>query len=198
MIDIGVQCYIEPTQHQEHRHELVMSSETESEDDAEENDDDIYIEKSEEEHSQETTVTPSKAAFIVYWSLLLVLLKHCLYPACIFTTIITEIAYKGSQLIVKMKCIECHETTWKSQPNCNHYSVGNFTSAASVLFSANTYKRLANFFDLASTQWLSKTSSYAIQKRYLMGVINKNYNEKSKEITADMQKHGVYHLSGRW
>ena len=29
-----------------------------------------------------------------------------------------------------------------------------------------------------------------------MSVVNKNYNEKSKEITEDMKKHGVYHLSG--
>ena len=27
-------------------------------------------------------------------------------------------------------------------------------------------------------------------------MVNKNYNEKSKEITEDMKKHGVYHLSG--
>ena len=111
-------------------------------------------------------------------------------------TIIADIACKGSQLIVKMKCPEGHTTTWKSQPNFNHYSVRNFTSAASVLFSANTYKRLTNFFDLTRIQWLSKTSYYAIHKKYLMGMVNKNYNEKSKEITEDMKKHGVYHLSG--
>ena len=124
----------------------------------------------------------------MYWTSSLVLLKHCLFPACVLTTIITEIAYKGSQLIVKMKC-PGHTTTWKLQPNFNHYSVGNLTSAASVLFSANTYKRLANFFDLAGIQWLSKTSYYVIQKKYLMGVVNKNYNEKLK-------KHGVCLLSG--
>ena len=160
------------------------------------NDEDLYFENKKEDNSQDIADTPSKPAFIVYWTLLLVLLKHCLYTACVLTTIITDIAYKGFQLIVKMKCPEGHTTTWKSQPNFNHYSVGNLTSAASVLFSANTYKRLANFFDLAGIQLLLKTSYYAIQKKYLMGVVNKNYKKKSKEITEDMKKHGVYHLSG--
>ena len=55
---------------------------------------------------------------------------------------ITNLAFKGFPLIVRLKCQVGHETEWKSQPNCNHYSVGNLTSAASVLFSANTYQRL--------------------------------------------------------
>ena len=71
---------------------------------------------------------------------------------------ITNLAFKGSQLIVRLKCQEGYETEWKYQPNCNHYTVRNLISAASVLFSANTYQRLSRFFDLADTQWISKIS----------------------------------------
>ena len=106
--------------------------------------------------------SPSKAAFIVYWNSLIVLLKKCLHSTCLMPATITKLAFKGSQLIVRLKCQEDHETEWKSQPNYNHYSVGNLTSAASVLFSANTYQRLARFFDLAGIQWISKTSFYEI------------------------------------
>ena len=94
-----------------------------------------------EEDKQITS--PSKAAFIVYWTSLIVLLKLCLHSTCLMPATITNLAFKGSQLIVKLKSQEGHETEWKSQLNCNHYSVGNLTSAASVLFSANTYQRLA-------------------------------------------------------
>ena len=153
-VDIGVQCNIEFTQHEEH-YEPALSSESETEANKEDNDD-LYFENNKEDNSQDIAVSPSKPAFIVYWTSLLVLLKHCLFPVCVATTIITDIAYKGFQLIVKMKCPEGHTTAWKSQPNFNHYSVGNLTSAASVLFSANTYKRLAIFFDLAGIQLLSK------------------------------------------
>ena len=34
---------------------------------------------------------------------------------------ITNLAFEGSQLIVRLKCQEGHETEWKSQPNCNHH-----------------------------------------------------------------------------
>ena len=95
-----------------------------------------------------------------------------------------------------MKCPTGHLTTWRSQPNCNHYSMGNLQSAASVLFSANTFMRLATFFDLANIKWLSKTCYYAIQKRYLFGVVNRNYISRSKEIYEDLKKHGVYKFSG--
>ena len=139
---------------------------------------------------------PSKSAFIVYWESLVLLLKRCLYPACILTTSITKIVYKGSQLIVRMRCPASHDTTWRSQPNCNHYSVGNLTSAASVLFSANTYKRLATFFDLASIQWISKTSFYDIQKRYLFGIVNRNYEEQSNKAYDEIKKHGDYSFCG--
>ena len=99
---------------------------------------------------------------------------------------ITNLAFKGSQLIVRLKCQEGYETEWKYQPNCNHYTVRNLISAASVLFSANTYQRLARFFDLADTQWISKTSFYAIQNLYFYGIVNRNYMEKSKAILEDM------------
>ena len=109
---------------------------------------------------------------------------------------ITILAFKGSQLIARLKCQEDHETKWKSQPYCNHYVAGNLTSAASVLFSANTYQRLAQFFDLAGIQWISKTSFYAIQNRYLYGIMNRLYIEKSKAILENMKQAKSIDLSG--
>ena len=106
---------------------------------------------------------------------------------------ITNLAFKGSQLIVRLKCQEGYETEWKYQPNCNHYTVRNLISAASVLFSANTYQRLARFFDLADTQWISKTSFYAIQNLYFYGIVNRNYIEKSKAILEDMPDQAKSH-----
>lgn len=100
-------------------------------------------------------------------------------------------------MIVKMKCEDAHESIWKSQPNHNRYSIGNLTSAASVLFSANTYQRLSRFFDLAGIQWISKSTFYDIQKKYLHGVVNKTFNSKSKAITEEMKTQpGVVRLSG--
>ena len=100
-------------------------------------------------------------------------------------------------MIVKMKCEDNHKNVWKSQPNCNRYSVGNLTSAASVFFSANTFQRLSQFFDLAGIQWISKSSFYAIQNRYLHGIVNKTFMLKSKAIIEEIKEGGnIIDLSG--
>ena len=49
---------------------------------------------------------------------------------------------------------------------------------------------------MAGIQWLAKTSYYAIQKRFLLGIVNKNYNKMTKQIYAGMKEHAVYDLSG--
>ena len=128
----------------------------------------------------EQITSPSKAAFIVYWTSLIVLLKKCLHSTSLKPATITNFAFKGSQLTVRLKWQEGHKTEWKSQSNCNHYSAEYLKSAASVLFSANTYQRLARFLDLAGIQWIPKTSFYSIQNRYLYGIVNRNHTEKSQ------------------
>ena len=193
-VDIGVQCCIKVLDDQIYTSD-VLETETESEHCQES--DYVESEVSDEEVDIEiTTPKPSKAAYIVYWTSLIILLKRCLYSSCLLPATITIIAFKGSQLIVRLKCKWGHNTEWKSQPNCNHYSVGNLVGAASVLFSANTYQRLARFFDLAEIQWISKTSFYAIQNRYLHGIVNRNYIEKSKAISNRIKQANSIDLSG--
>ena len=96
-----------------------------------------------------------KPSLIVYWTSLLILLKRCLISTCNLPASITKTVFNGSQLIVKLKCQRNH-TSRRSQPNCNSYSEGNLIAVAAVLFSANTSQRIANFFDIAGIQWISK------------------------------------------
>ena len=110
----------------------------------------------------------------------MVLLKEWLHSTCLMPAAITSLTFKGSQLIMRLKCQEGHEAEWKSQPNYNHYSVGN------------KYQRLAQFFDLAGIQWISKTSFYAIQNRYLYGIVNRNYIA----VLEDMKQAKLVDLGG--
>ena len=56
-------------------------------------------------------ISPSKAPFTVYWtSLLIILLQKCLHSTCLMPATTTNLAFKGSQLIVRLKCQEGHET----------------------------------------------------------------------------------------
>ena len=129
-----------------------------------------------EVHSVHSIPTPPKAAVIVCWTSLLVLMNRCLRSTYLLPATITDMLYKGSQMIVKMKCADNHESVGKL--NRNRYSVGNLTSAASVLLSANTFLRLSQFFDLASIQWISKSTFYDIQNKYLHGILNKDIQFK--------------------
>ena len=73
----------------------------------------------------------------------------------------------------KVAFIVCWSSSfWKPQPDCNRFSVGNLMSVAAVLFSANTYQRIASFFQLANIQWISRTSYYKIQKKIFVSIVN--------------------------
>ena len=162
-VDFGVQCCIEEI----NSHQPFILSETEESNDEESEFESDYvhnIDDSDNELDEFISPTPSKAAFIVYWTSLLVLLRKCLLQTCILPAKISNIVTKGPQLILNLRCTESHGIVWKSQPNVKHYSVGNLTCAASVLFSANTYQRLFRYFDIAGIQWITKTSFYAIYK----------------------------------
>ena len=97
---------------------------------------------------------------------------------------------KGCHLIVSLQCSDDHTSFWKSQPDCNRFSVGNLMTSAAILFTANTYQRIASFFQLAKIQWISKTSYYEIQKKFLVGIVNRNYVQHSKDILMTMKRRG--------
>ena len=98
---------------------------------------------------------------------------------------------------LKVAFIVCWSSSfWKPQPDCNRFSVGNLMSVAAVLFSANTYQRIASFFQLANIQWISRTSYYKIQKKIFGGIVNRNYGQHSKEILMTMKRRGNCYLSG--
>ena len=109
---------------------------------------------------------PPKVAFIVFWNSLLMLLQRCLHPTCHLASKIKNFSLKGCQLIVSLQCSDIHTSFWKSQPACNRFSVGNLMSAAAILFSMNTYQRIASFFQFANIQWILKKSYYEIQKNF--------------------------------
>ena len=94
---------------------------------------------------------PPKATFIVFWSSLLMLLRQCLHPTSFLPAKIKNFSLKGCQLIVSSQCSDEHTSFWKSQPDCNRFSVGNLMSDAAILFSVNAYLRIASFSQLAKT-----------------------------------------------
>ena len=109
---------------------------------------------------------------------------------------ITNLAFEGSQLIVRLKCQEGHETEWKSQPNCNDHFSWKPDKRCFCPIQCEYIPETSEIFDLAWIHWISKTSFYAIENRYLYGIVNRNYIEKSKAIREDMKQAKSIDLSG--
>ena len=89
----------------------IQEAETQSEESEDYQDSDFHVSDVSDldEPCEETVHTtnhvqdPDKAAFIVYWTSMLVLLQRCLHLACVLPAV-TNIAFKGSKLSVKLKC----------------------------------------------------------------------------------------------
>ena len=93
--------------------------------------------------------------FIVFWSFLVTLFARCFTCFAMTNRLIRNM--HGSLLTGKTICISGHKNIWKSQPSVKRQWLGNIRMSAAVLFSANTFTRIAEYFRLADIQWIGKT-----------------------------------------
>ena len=126
------------------------------------------------------------SAFIVFWSSLVTLFARCFTCFGMAKSLIRNTC--GSLLTVKTVCINRHKNIWKSQPSVKRQWLGNIRMSAAVLFSANTFTRIAEYFRLADIQWIGKTRYYAFQKKYLSVVVNEAYSKENDFLMAQMKK----------
>ena len=100
---------------------------------------------------------------------------------------------KGSQLIVALTCPNNHENIRKSQLAVNRYSQGNLTLSAAVLFSANTFEGIAKHFNIANIEWITKTSYYAIQRKFF---VHLNCSRTRASLVRNLKRERKCKLSG--
>ena len=139
-----------------------------------------FIDDESDDSEAQIPIHVSQKMFIVFWSCLVELLKHCLI--CHASALVENVKVCGSALSVTLYCTNGHRTVWRSQPFCSRYYEGNVKLAACVLFSSNTYMRLSKFFNLAGIPWVSKTSYYKLHKKYLIGVTNEAWLRETHRI----------------
>ena len=87
---------------------------------------------------------PSKV-FVVSWSSLLMLLWQYLHPTYFLPATTKSFSLTCCQLSFSLQCSDNHAIFWRTQPDCNCFSVGNLMSAATVAFSTNTNHRVSSF-----------------------------------------------------
>ena len=98
---------------------------------------------------------------------------------------------RGSAVVVNLRCSSGHQNTWKSQPVTNRYYEGNVKLAASVLFSSNTYMKIAKYFEVANIAWVSKSRFYDLQKRFFFGVANQFWNEEQNKVIREISNRPI-------
>ena len=113
---------------------------------------DKYSDGQEEPNANKNIIKCS--TFIVFWSFLVTLFARCF--TCFATTKSLISNTRGSLLTVKTVCLNNgHKNIWKSQPSVKCQWLDRMSAA--VLFSANTFTRIAEYFRLADIQWIGKT-----------------------------------------
>ena len=144
------------------------------------------IELESEEHNERK--------FIVFESCLKLLLTIC----SICGAAICERFEKtsGSMLSVRMTCINSHLTCWSSQPLIKNIASGNLLSSAAILFSGNTFSRIAQFASFLNLKFFSHTTYYNIQNKYLFPVVNKAWKEERTSELDAIKRDGPINLIG--
>ena len=133
-------------------------------------------------------------AYIVFWSALLPLLKHCLQ--CGADAKIIDFYCKESALIVDLVCSKYHKVISRSQPLANWYHRENIVLAASVLFSSNTFAKIAKYFSLANIPWISESRYYTLQRNFFFGFANEAWLSEQEIVLTQNNSSSGKLLSG--
>ena len=126
------------------------------------------------------------------------ILRRCLHPTCFLPAKIKNFSVKGWLLVVSFQCSNDQISFWKSQPDCNRFSVGNLMGAASTLFSTNTSQKIQVFSRWQTFNGFRKqvTMKLKKKKKKLVGIVNWNYVQRLKEILMTMKRRGSCCLNG--
>lgn len=90
--------------------------------------------------------------------------------------------------------VECHsgcEYTWSSQP-----SMGSALIASSIMVTGNTYSKIASFARALKLKFIGKTCYQDYQKKNIIPVVQKAWNEEKKKVVEEMKEKDSLILAG--
>ena len=87
-------------------------------------------------------------------------------------------SYKGCQLSIESSCASGHSCIWKSSLDLGRMADINLLSSAAVLYTGSTYTEIAEYFNLLDVAFLSSSTFYSIQRKYLIPTIQEFFNEQ--------------------
>ena len=138
--------------------------------------------------------TPSTEKFIVFESQLFKLFKLC--QNCGSPIDATTQHSQGSMVTIAASCINGHTFSWQSQPIISGSAAGNLLIPASILFSGNTYKHIADFAKYLNLEFIQSSHYYTTQTTILLPVVNHTYIEMQTAVLKQMKQSGSVDVCG--
>ena len=97
---------------------------------------------------------------------------------------------------IAASCINGHTFSWLSQPIISGSAAGNLLIPASILFSGNTYKHIADFAKYLNLELIQSSHYYTTQTTILFPVVNHTYIEMQTAVLKKMKQSGSVDVCG--
>ena len=147
-----------------------------------------------DDESLNGTTPSTEKKFIVFESQLLKLFQLCQNCGSPIDT--TTQHRQGSMVTIAASCINGHTFSWQSQPIISGSAAGNLLIPASILFSGNTYKHIADFAKYLNLEFIQSSHYYSTQTTILFPVVNHTYIEMQTAVLKQMKQNGSVDVCG--
>ena len=99
-------------------------------------------------------------------------------------------------LSITLTCHSGHTEQWQSQPIVKKKPLGNLLLAAPILFTGNTFASISRLASCLNLQFFSESVFYDTQLKYLFPVINKAWEDESRNQIDKLSSKEVVNLDG--
>ena len=133
--------------------------------------------------------TYKERVFMVYEEQLKELLRFC--PKCgslIISESTVEVQNEGSQLSLKLTCINNCEYLWQSQPPLpNVKGAGNLLITAEIFFCGIPFSKFAALSKLINLKFIGNGTYFNIRERYVFPVVRTTWQQQQLEIFSELK-----------
>lgn len=136
-------------------------------------------------HSGLPENTDIENKYLVFQSSLDHLFAHCPQCGADTTSHHFDSGNYGTLVMVHYTCVRGHSDVWLSQPILKHrMAAGNLLLCAAILLTGATFERFREIAEVIHLSFMSESTFYSIQEKYLIPVIHTYYTQQKEAIIA--------------
>ena len=131
----------------------------------------------------------NQRVFLIYEQKVKELLRFC--PRCgalIVPENIEEVQNEGTQLSLKLNCMNNCNYKWQSQPTLwGIKGAGNLLLSAGIFFCGIPFSKFESFSRLINLKCIGKGTYYNLREKYVFPVVTTTWKEQQAEVFADLK-----------